>query len=91
MTACFHCKKEIKTTGKPGRGEICPGCGSDVKVCLNCRFYDARAYNECREPAANRVVDKDKANFCEFFEPGGGRDPGKKEDPLNDLKNLFKS
>jgi hypothetical protein len=91
MARCFHCKKELEGAGKPGRGESCLCCGSDILVCLNCRFYDTESYNECREPVAERVVDKEKANFCEFFELGAGEGPGKKEDPLKDLKDLFKS
>jgi len=90
MTNCFHCKKELDSSTRPSRGESCPKCGSDVKVCLNCRFYDAGAYNQCREPSAERVVEKDRANFCEFFELS--REPGKAavEDPLAKLKELFK-
>lgn len=91
MTACFHCKKELDTTVRPGRGEACPACGSDVKVCLNCRFYDRNSYNECSEPSADRVVDKAKANFCEFFEFGSGKGSPTGKDPLEALKGLFKS
>jgi hypothetical protein len=25
--------------------------------------------NECREPQADRVVEKEKANFCDYFKP----------------------
>ncbi len=32
-----------------------------------CLFYDRTAYNECRESQAERVVDKEKANFCSYF------------------------
>lgn len=31
-----------------------------------------KSYNECKEPAADRVVDKEKNNFCEFYQPGSG-------------------
>lgn len=59
------------------RTDSCGRCFSDLKVCLNCRFYDASAPNQCREPEVDPVVDKHKANFCEFFEyresPGAGR------------------
>ncbi len=89
MAACFHCKKELDLSVRPGRGEACPLCGSDVKVCLNCRFYDRDSYNECRETAAERVVDKDRANFCDYFELGGAKG-GEKEDPFKGLKGLFK-
>ena len=39
---------------------------------MNCRFYDSSAYNDCSEPAADRVVEKDKANFCDYFSAGAG-------------------
>ncbi len=45
----------------------CEKCGCDVRVCFNCKFYDPRAYNECHEPQAERVVDKDRRNRCDFF------------------------
>ena len=53
--------------GKIGRQETCPGCGKDLHCCKNCIFYDARAYNSCREPQADRVIDKDRGNFCDYF------------------------
>jgi hypothetical protein len=67
MKICFFCKKEIDIEDKVGRAESCPFCRSDLHCCLNCRFYDEKAYNQCREPQAERVVEKDKANFCEYF------------------------
>lgn len=67
MRLCFHCKQGIEATGKVGRREVCPGCGKDLHVCWNCRFYDPRTYNECHEPQAERVIDKDRSNFCEYF------------------------
>jgi len=92
MKMCFHCKKELDLSTRPGRGEACPHCGSDVKVCLNCRFYDVTSYNECWEPSAERVVEKDKANFCEFFDLNdASTDQSREDDPLQKLKDLFKS
>ncbi|OGP17165.1 MAG: hypothetical protein A2054_00160 [Deltaproteobacteria bacterium GWA2_55_10] len=91
MAECFHCKKTIEGGYRPGRGEGCPSCGSDLKVCLNCRFFDKAAYNECRESSAERVVNKDKANFCEFFEFGERSGNPSADDPLKKLKDLFKS
>ncbi|CAG1769769.1 hypothetical protein BAC2_00556 [uncultured bacterium] len=91
MATCFHCKGGLDSSARPGRADSCPKCGSDVKVCLNCRFYDRGAYNQCKEPSAERVLDKEKANFCEFFEFGGGTGPDEKEDPMKKLRELFKS
>jgi len=43
--------------------------------------HDPRAAYECREPRAEPVLDKDRANFCEWFDfarrtftPKGGAD-----------------
>lgn len=90
MANCFHCKKKLDESARPGRGDACPHCGSDVKACLNCRFFERGAYNDCREPSAERVVDKDRANFCEFFELSAAASGGPQEDPLKKLKELFK-
>ncbi len=30
-------------------------------------FYERQAANECREPNADRVLDKEVGNFCEYF------------------------
>jgi len=67
MNICFFCKKKIEIEDKVGRAESCPFCRSDLHCCFNCTFYDEKSYNQCREPQAERVVEKDKANFCEFF------------------------
>lgn len=69
---CFKCQKEIPLLGKPGRRDECPHCRADVHVCKNCEFYDPRAYNECREPSADVVVEKERANFCDYFTPHRG-------------------
>lgn len=50
-----------------GRREGCPHCGSDLHCCLNCAFREKEAYNECREPQAERVMEKGRSNFCDFF------------------------
>ncbi|MDH3974854.1 MAG: hypothetical protein OEV42_11295 [Deltaproteobacteria bacterium] len=91
MKACFSCGKALDVNDKPGRKEECPSCGADVRVCLNCRFYDAGAYNECRESSADRVVDKEKANFCDYFVPGNssGQSEDNKGKAKKDLDDLF--
>lgn len=60
--------------GKVGRSDACPKCKSALKCCKNCRFYERNAHNQCLEPAAEWVSDKEKSNFCEYFE--GGRRKG---------------
>lgn len=90
MKSCFHCKKPVDIA-RPGRGDACPHCGSDLKVCRNCAFHDRDSYNECRETSAERVKDKEKANFCEFFELRETDAAQKTYDPFKNLKDLFKA
>lgn len=66
---CHHCKTPQPPVEKLPFRDSCPKCHRDLHVCLNCFFHDRSAYNECREPAADRVTDKEGANFCEYFQP----------------------
>lgn len=75
---CHACKTVVPILGILGRREECPKCRADLHVCLNCIHYDKSAYNECREPSADVVREKDRANFCDYFsaraEAAGGAD-----------------
>lgn len=66
---CFHCQKIFASQGQIGRRDECLQCRSDLHVCKNCEFYDVKAYNECREPSADVVRDKERANYCDYFSP----------------------
>ena len=90
---CFHCGTPLTFASLPGRSEVCEKCGYDVRVCLNCRHYDGASYNECREPVAERIVDKDRRNFCDYFSPGGTGQKvqgATKDEMLKKLDDLFK-
>jgi len=49
------------------RRDECPACGSDLHVCRMCEFYDTSVAKDCREPVAEDVTDKERANFCDYF------------------------
>jgi hypothetical protein len=66
---CFHCGREIVFEDRVGFREECPQCDRPLHACLNCTFYDPAYNNQCRETQAERVVDKHRANFCEYFRP----------------------
>jgi hypothetical protein len=56
-----------------------------------CKFYDSKVYNECYESNADRIVDKEKANFCDYFVLSGGSSNGpSKDDLINSADALFK-
>ncbi|PIS11164.1 MAG: hypothetical protein COT73_05470 [Bdellovibrio sp. CG10_big_fil_rev_8_21_14_0_10_47_8] len=70
---CFQCQKSLQFSEKKvSFREECPHCHADVHVCKNCEFYDPKAYNECRESSADRVTEKERANYCEYFQISSG-------------------
>ncbi|MFN8389067.1 MAG: hypothetical protein U0136_02110 [Bdellovibrionota bacterium] len=91
---CHHCGAAIHAIdGRVGRSESCDSCRYDLHVCLNCKHYDRASYNECREPMADRVVDKDRRNFCDYFALGraaAGKGDDEKAAALKKLDDLFK-
>jgi len=95
MPSCFSCGKELDILPEAiGRGSSCDHCGADIRVCYNCKHYDQKSYNECAEPQAERVVDKDRANFCDYYSFAGAQtDEARKQekaDALKKLDDLFK-
>ncbi len=80
-TVCRACGTPLSIDAPVPRDAECPGCGHDVRCCTNCRHYDPRMHNACRETEADPVEDRERRNFCEYFElsrepwaaPAGGR------------------
>jgi len=89
---CHQCGGEVVFQDRVGRTEACV-CGADLHCCLNCVFYDTSAYNDCREPNAERVLDKGRSNFCDYFEFALNRKSTlspKEKDAKSLLEALFK-
>ncbi|MGV6825824.1 MAG: hypothetical protein ACWA5Q_02500 [bacterium] len=87
---CWNCGHELTGTDYY-RDNHCPGCGKAVHACNNCRYNDPSASSGCREPVADPVSDKTRANFCGYFEPGSisGSNTEDKEDLLKAAEDLF--
>lgn len=68
MYVCYNCQAELKLErGKVYKGDVCPNCDKDVRVCLNCSFHSKGVHNDCMETEAERVVEKKRENQCDFF------------------------
>ncbi len=65
---CWNCGQGL-TKLDYGRESTCLNCDKPTHCCRNCRHFAPGRPNECREPLVERVVEKTRANFCEFFEP----------------------
>lgn len=68
MAACHRCGTVFQFSGQVSRQEACRSCHAFLRCCLNCEFYEPRNKNDCAEPEAEPVGDKEAANFCEFFQ-----------------------
>jgi hypothetical protein len=71
MLNCAFCGEDIGIGDQVDRNDTCSHCGRDLHCCKQCKFYDPHAYNECREVSAERIMDKERANFCDYFIPRG--------------------
>jgi hypothetical protein len=65
---CWHCGAELQNADY-GRESNCRSCTKPTRVCRNCRWYAPDRANQCEEPMAEPVLDKIRANFCDYFEP----------------------
>jgi hypothetical protein len=90
---CWHCGAGL-THPDYGRENACLDCGKATRSCRNCARYAPGRANDCSEPLAEPVADKQRANFCELFDPArqpAAADPG---GPTEDLRQaaeaLFK-
>ena len=67
IVTCYSCHKKYSVNKPIGRLDECNYCSASTKVCINCLFYEPNIYNECREPQADLVKEKDIVNYCEYF------------------------
>ncbi len=93
MPECFFCRGEIEIKTRVMRKDVCPHCGRDLHCCLQCRFHDTGFHNQCREPKAEMVRDRDRANLCDYFEfqgARGGEETSQKDEAKKRLDDLFR-
>jgi hypothetical protein len=86
---CYFCGKTIET--EIFRSSTCPDCGRDLKICLNCKFYDPNVHWECRETIPEAVRDKERANFCDYFTYVDRNGPGRQEEKRKKARSQFDS
>jgi len=65
---CHRCGTPFEGERVPVRG-VCSRCAAFLHCCRNCDHYVFGLANDCREPQAERVADKEQGNFCDWFRP----------------------
>ncbi len=94
MAHCYYCGTELPYGEKVYRSTLCTMCEKPLKICRNCEFYLSGAKHDCREPIAEPVYDKERANSCDLFSPSPGPWHGddeqkKQADARKKLNSLF--
>lgn len=70
LLVCWKCGASLAAEPLPlARVSECPSCNADLHVCRLCEFYDTAVAKSCREPVADEVLNKERANFCDYFQP----------------------
>lgn len=73
MLVCWKCGASLAALSLPlTRLDACKACNAELHVCKLCEFYDTTKAKHCREPIAEEVRDKERANFCDYFKPRPG-------------------
>lgn len=67
MLRCWNCTKATGIVGRPARSDDCPHCRAELRCCRGCRFFAPQLSSQCSENSAEPPIDKEKANFCDFF------------------------
>lgn len=90
---CWRCGAAVVDEPLPlSRTAECRQCRAELHVCRMCEFYDTSKAKSCREPVAEPVTDKTRANFCGWFRarPGlAATGDSAAEDARRRLDDLF--
>lgn len=70
---CWKCGAALSSLTLPLRRlDECPKCRAELHVCKLCVDFLPSVAKQCREPTAEEVRDKERANFCDHFKPRAG-------------------
>ena len=93
---CQFCGAAVTVSDPVPRESSCESCRHDYRSCRQCRHYDPTRNNACRETEADLVEDKERRNFCEFFDftpapfQAGAHGAGREAQARARLEGLFK-
>lgn len=68
ILVCWKCGGDLRSLPTPlSRMAECPACKAELHVCKLCQWYDARTVRQCSEIRAEEVINKERANYCDWF------------------------
>ncbi len=93
---CQFCGAAVTVSEPIPRESSCESCRHDYRSCRQCRHYDLSLNNSCRETEAELVEDKERRNFCEYFDfnpapfRATNRDTSREAPARAKLESMFK-
>lgn len=67
---CWNCGHALDDVPRPiSRHAACAQCFNELHCCRLCRHYDPKRNMQCFEDRADPPLQKENANFCDFFSP----------------------
>ena len=91
VMSCVFCRGSLNIVAPVERKDSCPHCHRDLRCCKQCKSYDPNAYNECREVSAQRIIDKERANHCDYFTLRGAKGEGRGLDRAKEAKKALEA
>ena len=80
MLECWSCGASLDELPRPiTRHMNCPECFEDLHCCRMCRNYAPDASITCSDERTDPPVNKENANFCDYFRPTNAYRAGSKE------------
>lgn len=77
---CWSCGASLDELPRPiTRHMNCPECFEDLHCCRMCRNYAPDASITCTDERTDPPVNKENANFCDYFRPTNAYRAGSKE------------
>ena len=91
---CWNCGHDLADVPRPiSRHATCDNCFNELHCCRLCRHFDPANNMQCFEDRADPPLQKENANFCDFFAPKFGAFQAKTADRSTnaraDLDALF--
>lgn len=86
---CWKCGTKNQISTPVARDRVCEKCGADIRCCKNCCFYKVGEHYDCHETIDEQVLDKEKANFCDYFKYADSQSNSLMQKKAQDAKNAF--
>ena len=89
---CWNCGGDLDDIPHPiSRHATCSHCFNELHCCRLCRHFDEKRTMQCFEDRADPPLQKENANFCDFFAPSNKAYVSKTTDKSDSAKSQLAS